>query len=60
VREWGSVPPRDERYGAAEVEKMNRERRKEWLDELRFDAGLEAFLEGATDEKIGAYRKGVM
>ncbi len=33
--------------GAAEVEKMNEEQREEWLDELRFDAMMEAFLEGA-------------
>jgi hypothetical protein len=60
VREWGSVPPYDERYGAAEVEKMKEEQREEWLDELRFDAMTEAFLEGATDEEVDAYRKGVM
>jgi hypothetical protein len=55
VREWGpgSVPLRDERYGAAEVEKMNEERHEEWLDELRFDAMMEAILEGATDEEVG-------
>jgi hypothetical protein len=49
-----------ERYGAAEVEKMNKEKRKEWLEELRFDADLEAFLEGASEKEVVAYRRGVM
>jgi hypothetical protein len=56
----GLRPALCERYGAAEVTKMNEEQRKEWEDELRFDAMMEAFLEGATDEQIDAYRKGVM
>ncbi len=49
-RVWGSVPLRDERHGAAEVEKVNKEKRKEWLDELRFDASLEAYNESASRE----------
>jgi hypothetical protein len=60
VREWGSVPPDDEWYGAAEVEKMNEEQREGWQEELRFDACLEAFFEGATEEEIDAYHRGVM
>jgi hypothetical protein len=62
VREWGdgSVPPESERYGAAEVEKMKKEQREGWLDELRFDAMMEAFFEGVTDKEIEAYRRGVM
>ena len=40
--------------------KMNGRQRGVWLDEMVFEASLEAFLEGATDEEIGACRRGVM
>jgi hypothetical protein len=49
-----------ERYGAAEVENMSRRQREGWQAELAFNASLEAFFEGATDEEIDAHRGGVM
>jgi len=39
---------------------MNEEQRKEWQAERMLEASLEAFSEGATDEEIGACRRGVM
>ena len=60
VARQGSVPPSNERYGAAEVVEMNQGQREEWLDELRFEAWLEAFFDGATDEEVDANRSVVM
>jgi hypothetical protein len=52
----GTVPPFDERHGAAEVVKMEEEQREEWLDELNFEAWLEAFLKAAGGEQVEDYQ----
>jgi hypothetical protein len=50
----GSVPPYHERPGAAEVNKMKEEQRVEWLDELMFDATMEAYHGALATETAGA------
>jgi hypothetical protein len=56
----GLRPALFERYGPAEVEKMNKEERREWLDELRFDAMMEACQESVIRKECEAHLKEVI
>jgi hypothetical protein len=56
----GLRPAPCERHGAAEVEKTNRKRRREWEAELAFDAMMDAYHESVSREGYEAHLKEVI